>query len=60
MRKIDLYWMSNREWWEYVDHIRTIKDSAPPEAKESIVIDTVDGEILEFYDKDIASIEIIY
>lgn len=35
MKKIDLYWKSNREWWEYKDHIPTIKESAPEKAKES-------------------------
>lgn len=35
MKKLDLYWKSNREWWEYIDHIPTVKDSAPPEAKAS-------------------------
>ena len=29
MKKLDLYWKSNREWWEYIDHIPTIKESAP-------------------------------
>jgi hypothetical protein len=35
MRKLDLYWKSNREWWEYKNHIPTIKESAPEKAKES-------------------------
>lgn len=35
MKKIDLYWKSNRDWWEYKDNFPTIKDSAPPEAKAS-------------------------
>ena len=35
MRKMDLFWRSNREWWEYKDHIPTIKPDAPPEAQES-------------------------
>lgn len=32
MRRLDLYWKSNRDWWEYKDHVPTLKDSAPPEA----------------------------
>ena len=35
MRKMDLYWRSNKEWWEYKDHIPTIKLDAPTEAQES-------------------------
>ena len=35
MRKLDLYWQSNRDWWEYVNHIPRVKDNAPAEAKES-------------------------
>lgn len=35
MKKLDLYWKSNRDWWEYQDHIPTIKETAPPEAKAS-------------------------
>lgn len=35
MRKVDLYWKSNRDWWEFIEHIPTIKESAPPEAQES-------------------------
>ena len=35
MRKIDLYWKSNRDWWEYKGLIPIIKDNAPPEAKAS-------------------------
>jgi len=35
MKKIDLFWQSNREWWEYKDHIPTIREDAPQEAKES-------------------------
>lgn len=35
MKKLDLYWKSNREWWEYKDHIPAIKSSAPTEAKQS-------------------------
>lgn len=35
MRKYDLYWMSNRSWWELVDLAPTLKADAPPEAKAS-------------------------
>lgn len=35
MKKLDLYWKSNREWWEYENHVPKIKESAPTEAKES-------------------------
>lgn len=35
MRALDMFWMSNRDWWEFVDHIPTIKASAPPEAQRS-------------------------
>lgn len=35
MRKLDLYWMSNREWWELVDLVPTIRADAPSEAKAS-------------------------
>lgn len=35
MTHIDLYWQENDDWWEFVDHVPTIKESAPPEAQES-------------------------
>ena len=36
MRKYDLYWMSNREWYEYDKRlIPRLKENAPPEAKLS-------------------------
>ena len=35
MGKIDLFWQSNREWWELRDHIPVVKASAPPEAQAS-------------------------
>lgn len=35
MRKLDLFWRSNRDWWEFRNHIPTLKDDAPPEAQKS-------------------------
>lgn len=35
MRKLDLFWRSNRDWWEFKNHIPVIKEDAPPEAKAS-------------------------
>lgn len=35
MKKLDLFWMSNHDWWEAIDYVPTIKDDAPPEAKAS-------------------------
>ena len=35
MKKLDLYWRSNPEWWELRNHIPCVKDNAPHEAKES-------------------------
>ena len=35
MKKLDLYWKSNRDWWEFKDHVQVVKDDAPAEAKES-------------------------
>lgn len=35
MRKLDIYWKSNRQWWEFQNHIPTIRKDAPPEAQES-------------------------
>lgn len=35
MRKLDLFWQSNDEWWELQNHIPVLKETAPPEARES-------------------------
>lgn len=35
MKKLDLFWKSNRSWWEFKNHIPTIKKDAPPQAQES-------------------------
>ena len=35
MRKVDLYWTKNRDWWEFKNHVRVVKDDAPLEAKVS-------------------------
>ena len=35
MKKLDMYWMSNRDWWEMKNHIPTVKEDAPIEAKIS-------------------------
>ena len=35
MRKVDLFWQSNDEWWELQNHIPVLKETAPPEARES-------------------------
>lgn len=35
MRNIDLYWRSNREWWEFKNHIPVIRKDAPEEAQKS-------------------------
>lgn len=35
MKKIDLFWQSNEEWWEIRNHVPVLKEDAPPEAKES-------------------------
>lgn len=35
MSKFDVYWMSNREWWEFNGSVATVKEDAPPEAQES-------------------------
>ncbi len=35
MRKLDLFWESNDDWWECKDGIPVLKESAPQEAKES-------------------------
>lgn len=35
MRKLDMFWQSNDDWWELRNHIPTVKDDAPQEAQES-------------------------
>lgn len=35
MRKVDLFWKSNRDWWEFIDDVLVLKESAPQEATES-------------------------
>lgn len=36
MRKLDLFWKTNREWYYYDDELNVhIKSSAPDDAKES-------------------------
>lgn len=38
MKKVDLYWMSNHEWWEFADDEvgePYLTEKATPEAKES-------------------------
>lgn len=35
MRKVDLYWATNKDWWEFKNHVRVVKEDAPPEAKAS-------------------------
>ena len=35
MRKVDLFWKSNRDWWEWKNGIPVVKHSAPQKAKES-------------------------
>jgi hypothetical protein len=35
MKKIDLFWQSNPAWWEFRNHIPTVKENAPQEAQES-------------------------
>ena len=35
MKKLDLYWMSNRDWWEVKNLVPTIKSNAPSDAKAS-------------------------
>lgn len=35
MKKIDLFWQSNEDWWEIQNHVIVLKEDAPPEAKES-------------------------
>ena len=35
MRKLDLYWMSNKEWREIRSHTPVVKENAPTEARKS-------------------------
>lgn len=35
MKKVDLFWKSNKEWWEYRNGTPVLKENAPPEARES-------------------------
>lgn len=35
MRKIDMHWQSNVEWWEVKGNIPVLKEDAPQEARES-------------------------
>lgn len=35
MRKVDMFWKSNSDWWEFRNCIPVVKDDAPPEAKKS-------------------------
>lgn len=35
MRKYDLYWRSNPEWWDIKEGIPVIREDAPKEAQES-------------------------
>lgn len=36
MKKLDLYWETNREWWHYDEaYNQILNDDAPEEAKES-------------------------
>lgn len=35
MRKLDLYWKSNPDWWEFENHIPVVKKDAPLEAQKS-------------------------
>lgn len=35
MRNVDLYWRSNKEWWEFINHVPVIKKDAPQKAQES-------------------------
>ena len=35
MKKLDFYWASNREWWEFKNHIRVLRSDAPKEAQDS-------------------------
>lgn len=35
MKKLDMHWMSNRDWWELKNHIPTVEEDAPIEARVS-------------------------
>lgn len=35
MRKLDLYWMSNRDWIDFTDYGVILRPDAPPEAQKS-------------------------
>lgn len=35
MRKIDLFWQSNADWWEFSNGVPVLKENAPQEAQES-------------------------
>ena len=35
MKKLDLFWKSNKAWWEFRDGVPVLKDDAPQEAKDS-------------------------
>ena len=36
MRKLDYYWTTNKEWYEWTENLeRVIRPDAPPEAQES-------------------------
>ena len=35
MRKLDLFWKSNHDWWEFKDGVPVLKECAPQEARES-------------------------
>lgn len=35
MRRLDLYWMSNRGWWKFEKGCTVIQDTAPQDAQES-------------------------
>ena len=35
MRKFDVYWKSNKEWYEYDGLVTKLKEDAPKEAQES-------------------------
>lgn len=36
MKKLDLYWVTNKDWWHYDDaYNKILNDDAPEEAKKS-------------------------
>lgn len=35
MKKVDLFWKSNHDWWEFKNGIPTLKESVPQEARDS-------------------------